>query len=71
MTGALVRRLHEDTHTKGDCQVMTKAEIGVVTLQAKKCPELLAPPEAREKQRKPLPETLGRAWHCQHLILDF
>ena len=50
---------------------MTKAEIGVATRQAEKCPELLAPPEAREKQRKPLPETLGRAWHCQHLILDF
>ena len=50
---------------------MTKAEIGAVTLQVKKCQELLTHPEARERQRKPLPETLGRAWHCQRLILDF
>ena len=71
MTGALIRRPHEDTYTKGDCQVMTKAEIGVVTLQVKKCQELLTHPEARGRQRKPLPETLGRAWHCQCVILDF
>ena len=50
---------------------MTKAEIGVVTLQVKKCQEWLTPPEVRERQRKPLLKTLGRAWHCQRLILNF
>ena len=71
MTGVLVRRPHEDTYTEGDCQVMTQAELGVVILQVKKCQEWLTAPEVRGRQRKPLLETLGRAWHCQRLILDF
>lgn len=51
------------THTQGRCQVMTKAEIGVMQPQVKDWGQ---PPEAGRGKEGPSP-----TWHADTLTSDF
>ena len=61
---------HRHTHRQVG-HVKTKAEIGKMQLQAKKCQDLGEPPDARKRQGRILPKSLQREHGpADTLILD-